>query len=114
MHCAVQGCPIYAVHRDAQTDEVGTRCVCICMYVCMHAMYVCMYVCTYVCMVARIILFLNLKKIPNTDQSYASIKKNMGTIQNLHININPVKVKHAVIFGSVRIMYVSMYVCMYE
>ncbi len=51
-----------------------------------------------------------IKEIHNTDQSYDSIKKNMGTIQNLHLNINPAKVKHATIFGSVRIMYVK---CMY-
>ena len=49
-----------------------------------------------------------IKEIPNTDQSYVSIKKDMGTIQNLHININPAKVKHAIIFGSVRIMYVCV------
>ena len=55
-----------------------------------------------------------IKEIHNTDQSYVSIKLDMDTIQNLHLNINPAKVKHAIIFGSVRIMYVSMYVCMYE
>jgi hypothetical protein len=43
IHCAVQGCSIYAVRRDAQTDEVGTRCVCmnVCIIDCVH-MYVCM------------------------------------------------------------------------
>jgi hypothetical protein len=35
------------------------------------------------------------------------------TIQNRHLNINPAKVKHAVICGSVRIMNVCMYACMY-
>ena len=55
-----------------------------------------------------------IKEINNTDQSYVSIKLDMDTIQNLHLNINPAKVKHAIIFGSVRIMYVSMYVCMYK
>jgi hypothetical protein len=35
------------------------------------------------------------------------------TIQNLHLNINPAKVKHAILFGPVRIMYLCMYVCMY-
>jgi hypothetical protein len=38
IHSAVQGCSIYAVQRDAQTDEVGTRCVCMYVYrnVCMY------------------------------------------------------------------------------
>jgi hypothetical protein len=49
-----------------------------------------------------------IKEIHNTDQSYVSIKLDMDTIQNLHLNTNPAKVKHAVIFGSVRIMYVCM------
>ena len=53
-------------------------------------------------------VFIYVKAIPNTDQSYVSIKKDMGTIQNLYININPAKVKHATIFGSVRIIYVCM------
>ncbi len=53
-----------------------------------------------------------IKEIHNTGQSYVSIKLDMDTIQNLHLNINPAKVKHAVIFRMVRIIY--MYVCMYE
>ena len=48
-----------------------------------------------------------IKEIHNMDQSYVSIKLDMDTIQNLHLNINPAKVKHAIIFGSV-----CMYVCM--
>ena len=41
IHSAVQGCSIYAVQRDAQTDEVGTRCVCMYVYmnVCMYDMH---------------------------------------------------------------------------
>jgi hypothetical protein len=41
-------------------------------------------------------------------------KLDMDTIQNLHLNINPAKVKHAIIFGSVRIMNVCMYVFIYN
>jgi len=41
IHSAVQGCPIYAVQRYAQTDEVGTRWDC---------MYVCFFVWMYVWM----------------------------------------------------------------
>ncbi len=52
-----------------------------------------------------------IKEIHNTDQSYVSIKLDMDTIQNLHLNINPAKIKHAIIFGSVRIISVCMYVC---
>jgi len=78
----------------------------------MYSMYhhgLCPYVCMYVGEVC-----IYIKEIHNTDQSYVSIKLDMDTIQNLHLNINPAKVKHAIIFGSVRIMYVSMYVCMYK
>ncbi len=65
-------------------------------------MYVCMYVC--ICMyVGEVCIYI--KEIHNTDQSYVSIKLDMDTIQNLLLNINPAKVKHAIIFGSVRIMY---------
>ena len=62
IHSAVQGCPIYAVQRDAQTDEVGTRCVC---------MYVCIYECMYVCMTCtnhELKIYIYIKEIHNTDQ----------------------------------------------
>ena len=68
---------------------------CVHMYVCMYVGEVCIYI----------------KEIHNTDQSYVSIKLDMDTIQNLHLNNNPAKVKHAIIFGSVRVIYVCMYVC---
>ena len=44
-----------------------------------------------------------IKEIYNMDQSYVSIKLDMDTIQNLHLNINPAKVKHAIIYGAVGI-----------
>ena len=65
-------------------------------------MYVCREVCIYI------------KEISNTDRSYVSTKKDMGAIQNLHLNINPAKVKHAKFSDRyVLYMYASMYVCMY-
>ena len=75
-------------------------------------MYVCMYVSVYVSWIVSICMYVGevckyIKVIHNTDQSYVSIKFDMDAIQNLHLNINPAKVKHAFILDRyVLCMYV--------